>query len=285
MSDDQITDAGLRQFLLGNLEEVERQRIERLFISDAEWKQKILTAEEDLIEDYLEGSLSEPQRQQFLSQYAATPRHIRRLQITKLIKQHAKAEADVGRAPAQTTKPVGFFAKLWPLNLRIMIPAAAVLAIAFLAGIIFLVLFSSGRRSPEATQRASIERELAELNSPDRGGQVAARSVSLVLVPVSVRSAGSGSELTRNPDTQVVELRLVWMPKEEYSNYRAVLRHVGDSDQFTINNLKLLKDQTGRAVIARIPAHVLRRGLYQVNLAGVDQTASEPSQEYTFTVN
>jgi hypothetical protein len=282
MNDEQNTAAWLRQFLLGNLDEVERERIEKRFISDAEWKERILAAEEDLIEDYLEGSLSEPERRQFLSQYAATPRHLRRLQITKLIKQQAKAEA--GHEEIAQAQRSGFFAQLWPLNPRFMIPAVAVLVIAFLAGIFFLVQFSS-RRSQETAQRTAIEREIAELNSHDSSGQVAAHVASLVLAPVSVRSGSSGNELTRNPDTQVIELRLVWMPKEEYPSYRAVLQRVGASEQYTINDLKLLKDNSGRVVITKIPAHVLRRGLYQINLSGVGQPTSEPSQEYTFTIN
>ncbi len=284
MNDAHITDAGLRQFLLGNLEEVERQRIEKLFISDSDWKQRILTAEEDLIEDYLEGALSETQRHQFLAQYASTPQHLRRLQITRLIIEQAKSEINSQiPIPTEVDKGAGFFSKFWPLNVRIMIPAIAVLTIAIVAGIVFLVQFGN-KRSPEARQRAAIERELAELNSPESSSRVSAHIISLVLPPVSVRSANSNNEVTLSPDTQLIELRLIWLLKE-YSSYRAVVHRVGDSEHYTISNLKLLKDQSGRAVTVKIPTRILRRGLCQIELSGVDQGAVEPSQEYTFTIN
>ncbi len=286
MNEEHVTDAGLRQFLLGNLNEVERQRIEKLFISDSNWKQRILIAEEDLIEDYLEGSLSENEQQQFLAQYGYTPRHLRRLQITRLIKDYAIAEADPPLTTcAQVPNRSPFFSKLWPLNLRILIPAVAVVLVAVIAGLIFLVQWERGK-SNEAKRHAAIERELAELNSTDNSGQPSSHVLSLVLPPVSVRSASTSNEVKLNPDTNFIDLRLIWMQKEEYSSYRAVLHRVGDSEQYTISDLKLQSDKSGRAVIVRIDTQILRRGLYQIDISGIDNHAtSGPGEEYTFTVN
>jgi len=280
---EQLTDTKLRQFLLGDVDELEREQIEKRFISDPQSKQRILIAEEDLIEDYLEDSLSPIQKQQFLAQYGYTPQHRRRLQITRLIKDNA-----MSGATAVDTVPIrrsSFFSQLWSQNKRILIPALAVLMIALIAGVI-LVSQSSRRRSEEANQHASIERELAELNSTTTSPLPPSAVASVVLPPISVREAGANHEVTQNPGTRVIELRLLWTQKQEFSSYRITLNRVAESEQFTISGLHIQDDKFGRAVIVKIPTHLLRRGLYQVNLSGTGLGGpSSLSEEYTFTVN
>jgi len=280
---EQLTDTKLRQFLLGDVDDLEREQIEKRFISDPQSKQRILIAEEDLIEDYLEDSLSPIQKQQFLAQYGYTPQHRRRLQITRLIKDNAMSGASAVDIAA--VKRISFFSQLWSQNKRILIPALAVLMIALIAGVIF-VSQSRRRKSEEANQRTSIERELAELNSTTASPLSSSAAVSMVLPPISVREVGTNHEITQKPGTTVIELHLLWTQKQGFSSYRATLNRVAETEQFTISALHLQDDKSGRAVILKIPSHLLRRGLYQVNLSGAEPSGpSSLSEEYTFTVN
>ena len=277
-----LTDIELRQFLLGDIDEGKRERIEKLFISDSESKQRILIAEEDLIEDYLDGSLSPTQKEQFLAQYGYTPQHLRRLQITRLIKQHAMTAARAKVVDVPAPQRSSFVFRLWPPNMRIMIPALAVLMIAVIVGVIWLSRFNRGKFE-EVNQRASIERELAEINSTTNPPAPPSQVFSLVLPPVSVRGVGPNNEVTRNPATSVIELHLLWPQKQEFSNYRITLNRVADTEQLTINGLHVQDEKSGRAVIVKIPTHLLRRGSYQVSLSGVgDDGTIGPSEEYTF---
>src|ERR1041385_524988 len=252
-----LTDTKLRQFLLGDVAERERAQIEKRFISDPQSKQRILIAEEDLIEDYLEDSLSPIQKQRFLAQYGYTPQHRRRLQITKLIKENAMA--GVAAVDEAVTKRSFFFRKLWPQDMRILIPALAVLTIALIAGVIW-VSQSSRRRAEEANQRTSIERELAELNSTPTSPLPPSEVVSVVLPPVSVRGAGSNHEVTQNPGTRMIELHLLWTQEQVFSNYRITFNRVADTERLTINKLHVQVDKFGRAVVVKIPTHLLRHG-------------------------
>ena len=58
MKEESITDALLREFLLGKINDEERERIEDLFLTDSQTKERVLALEQDLIEDYLENSLT-----------------------------------------------------------------------------------------------------------------------------------------------------------------------------------------------------------------------------------
>src|SRR6185295_628864 len=104
----EIDDAFLREFLLGKVNDEERGRIEDSFLIDPQAKERVLGVEQDLIEDYLEGTLTTADRERFVSRYAQTAEQRRRLRITKSIKDWARAEA-ASSAPAKASGWSGFF--------------------------------------------------------------------------------------------------------------------------------------------------------------------------------
>ena len=66
MTEETLTDALLREFLLGKVNDEERERIESLFLTDSQTRERVLVLEQDLIEDYLEDSLTEEDKERFL---------------------------------------------------------------------------------------------------------------------------------------------------------------------------------------------------------------------------
>src|SRR5918996_3861202 len=96
MKEESVTDALVREFLLGKLADEEHERIEDLFLTDSHAREKVLAIEQELIDDYLEDSLSEEDKERFLSRYTQTDEQRRKLRITKSIKEWAVAES---RAP------------------------------------------------------------------------------------------------------------------------------------------------------------------------------------------
>jgi hypothetical protein len=279
-----VTEALARQFLLGNVDDEERQRIESLFISDPESKTIILIAEDDLIEDYLEDRLNQSDRHKFLAQYADTPQQRRKLRIFRSIKEYAIAEARRTQTARAVPKWRIFLSALNPRNARLFIPLAVTVTIAVVVAFGWLLELNS-RRTRENNQRLAIERELADLNGQSSFGELAPQLLSIVLPPVSLRGVGPQTELTPRADTRVIELRLLWTQKEQYPSYRAVLQRVGSTEQFVIPSLHLENQLGNRAVRVRVPAHLLSRGLYRVSLSGIaDDGAPEPAEEYTFSV-
>jgi hypothetical protein len=263
MNDESIDDAFLREFLLGKVNDEERGRIEDLFLIDPQAKERVLGVEQDLIEDYLEGTLTTADRERFVSRYAQTPEQRRRLRITKSIKDWAIAEA-ASSAPAKKSR--------WSfLGFR---PAFAIpIAATAIIVIVVAAVWYSGRAGHSA-----IEQELAQLNLPSR---LREGPVSLELAPVTVRGADSQAQLNRQlSENEVVELRLLWIQKERYPSYQATIRRVGDNQSYTIPNLQPESD--GKAIRLKLPAHLLGKGTYQINLSASDASAS--AEEYTFTI-
>lgn len=278
MKEEFVTDAEIRQFLLGSVDDSERQRIEGLFMSDAEFNQRVLLAEEDLIEDYLEHSLAPMDSGKFLAQYGHAPEPQRRLRISRSIREYAATEARPGLTYPATPKRFRFLSYLKPRNPRLFIPLAAAVAIASIIGVIWL-----GRSN---NRRLTIERELAELNAGQDLGTNPSEVVSVVLAPVSTRGVGTESRVTPRADIRVVELHLLWTQKERYPNYFALVRRVGTNEEFRVSSLHIETSPSSRnSIRVRLPSHLLRDGLYQVTLTGTgpDGAASQ-GEEYTFVV-
>ena len=280
MSEQPVTDVLMRQFLLGRVDDEERQRIESLFITDPRSREKVLAAEQDLIEDYLEDSLTKADKESFLRQYAETSRQQRKIRIARSIKEYALAQGKVTQTDASTNSEWG----LWLAELRLkpilLIPIAAILMITVVVAAVWL----NNRREERNAQHLAIERELADLNAPSSLAEPPSQTLSFALSPVTPRSAGPQAEFTSRADIRLVELRLLWIQKERYAIYRAVLRRVGSAEQFTIKDLRP-EDDSGKAIRLRLPARLLTRGLYQISVSGIRADgAVDLAEEYSFRV-
>lgn len=280
-----VTEAEIRQFLLGAGDDSERERIERLFISDGESHQKIEIAEDELIEDYLENSLKPADRDRFLRQYASTRIGRRKLRIAKSIREYAVSQAKLNETAGMTAKPHRFLAGWRPRNLRLIIPVAAVLTLACVAGVFWLAKFNH-QRLEESNRRLAIERELAELNRPSNLNVKSSQLTSLVLVPGSSRGVESQIEVKPGGNIRVVELNLLWIRNEQYPSYQAVIRRSGSDEEFRVSGLhaeNILK--SGNAIRVRLPTHLLREGAYRVILTGLGSDgAAGADEEYSFVV-
>lgn len=88
MNQQPVPDSLLRHFLLGTISDPEREYIECLFLTDSPTRERVLAAEEELMEAYLEGSLTVEERERFLWQYR-DPTQQRRLRILSALKTYA----------------------------------------------------------------------------------------------------------------------------------------------------------------------------------------------------
>jgi hypothetical protein len=274
----EVTDALLREFLLGKLADEDRERIEGLFLTDSPSRERVLALEQDLIDDYLEDSLSQGDKERFLARYAQTDEQRRNLRITGAIKDWAVREA---RVPHPAAPAVSVWSRFWTwlrLKPRFVVPIAVMIVIAIVLAIVWL------NSRMEQRNHLAIEQELVQLNSPTSLREVPPDTISFDLRPVSVRSVGAQAELKIPAGIRSIELQLPWIQNERYSMYQAVVRRVSDRESFTISNLQA--ESNGRyAIRLRLPAQMLTRGDYQINLIGVaaDGSASS-SEEYSFVV-
>jgi hypothetical protein len=268
----------LRQFLLGKVDDEERQRIESLFVTDRLARDSVLAAEQELIDDYLEDMLSPADRESFLLRYGNTPEQQRKLRIAKSIQELASRTPDSIEAGISTV----WTRVLERVRLRpvFVIPVAVTFIMAIMITAVWYL-----KLQPENKQHLVVEQELARLNSPASLSQTPPGTSVLVLRPISVRSAETRPEFVPGADTRFVELRLIWIRKERCSTYQAVIRRSGDEESCYVRQLEP-QTESGELLHLRLPADMLMRGLYQVELSGVGSDgAIGPSEEYTFTVS
>jgi hypothetical protein len=279
MKDETLTDALLREFLLGKVDDEERQRIESLFLTDSQTRERVLVLEQDLIEDYLEDSLTEEEKERFVLRYAQTEEQRRTLRITNSIKNWAMTQARSSQ-PAAATVPVrsGLWARLRQ-NPVFAIPIVVMIVIAIVLAIVWL----NSRR--EQRKHVAIEQELAELNSPASLHEVLPQTISLDLRAVSVRGVESQPQVKIDSEIRFIELHLPWLQQERYSMYQAELRRVGDDESFTISNIAA-GSADGYTIRIRVAAYMLSRGQYQIHLSGIASDKSlSPPEEYSFLVS
>ena len=275
MKEETITDALLREFLLGNVADEEQERIENLFLTDPHTRERVLAIEQELIDDYLEDSLSGGDKERFITLYAQTDEQRRKLRITKSITDWAVAEANAPRAIAAR-------ASIWSrLSARLrpvfVVPIAVTLVIVVAIFLVYSLI--------EQRRHSAIQQELAQLNSPASLREVPQQMSSLELRSVSVRGFERQTEFKPSSDIRIVELRLPWLPKQSYSTYEVEIHRVDDDEVFTIPNLQT--ENEGQNVIRmRLPANILHRGHYLISVRGIanDGTKGQP-EEYSFAVS
>jgi hypothetical protein len=272
-----VTDALMRQYLLGNVGDEERQRIESLFLTDSTMRERLLATEQDLIEDYLEDSLTTADKERFRLHFAQAPNQQRKLRITKSIKDWAVTEASSTQPiPAKVTDGSGIRVLRWKKSVFV-VPVAVAIIVAIVVAAVWL---------NNRNKRLAIEQELAQLNTPASLREVPSQMVSRDLAPGTVRSSQQEIEIKKGDDIRIVELRLPWVQTERYSRYQAEVRPINGDESFTLRDLQAEDNGRSDAVRIRIPAHLLHRGHYQILLSGIaPDGAAGPAEEYTFAVD
>jgi len=275
MKEEILTDAVLREFLLGKVNDEDGARIESLFLTDPEAREKVLVIEQELIEDYLEDSLNAEDCEKFLLRYGQTPAQLQQLRISKAIKEWAVRENASLAVPGGTSIFQRLRAGLWMRPVFVVPIAVAVIIVTVFVGDWLNVRM----------KHAAIQQELAQLNTLASLREVPPQLVSMELRPIAVRSLERVSEFKKSADVQTVELRLPWIQKEHYPTYQAEIRRVSGDESFIIPNLPAKTDSL-TTIRLRLPTRILSRGQYQIRLSGIDSGgALGLTEEYAFMVD
>jgi hypothetical protein len=283
MNERPVTEAIARKFLLGQLDDLEREQIESLFFIDPEVKRTVLLAEADLVEDYLEGALTQSDAAQFLLHYGY-PYQRRKLGIVRSLKEHALLES-LPAKPSGIQRLRNLVSALGRPNRPFLVPVTVTVGIILLVATVWLAVRLSDRSIQGSDATVLVRQELTRLNSRSSLAETPTEMFSTALAPVSLRSV-QPSVVKLQPTYRVIELKLLWPPKEEYVRYQAVLRRVGGSaDSFTVPDLQVEKNISGSSINLRLPAQYIAPGLYQISVSGIAPDGRAAlTEEYTFTL-
>ena len=268
--------AKLKQFLLGNLPQSEADELGVQIISDAGYDEKLTFAEADLIEDFLEDSLTAEEKRLFQENFIHCPDRLELLEETSLLKKYA--QKTLKSDSIEQKKTVGFFEALTEflkLNLR---PIAAGLLILIIAGIAWRVFVydANGNYSP-------VENEYAALNAKDLNNAPEIANLSTKsLIAGTLRDTNSTTKLTNANLTESVLFRLA-LPSQTAKEtvYNVELGKDGQTI-FRQPNVHVYQNQNGQEVKILFPKTVLPKGSYQIKLN--DPNKKDSIINYSFIV-
>jgi len=118
-------DPALRRYLLGQLGEEDMERVDRQILAEAEAMAALESAEDELIEDYLDGSLDGAERAAFEEHFLASPSHRQSLELARLIRDRLQGPtARVAAPPRRMVGPwLGALAALLLIAVWFLLPA------------------------------------------------------------------------------------------------------------------------------------------------------------------
>jgi len=271
----------IRRYLLGDLGEGEQESVEERFITDRDFKELALIVEDELVQDYLSGQLSAPEKAAFVRHFLSTPQQHRKVHLAGALRRYMAAAG----APALATEPSievrspGFRSETsrrppWRTP-SVLVPASLALLLAIVLGLGWL----AGTRQ-RGEELADSRQEIERLNQ-----QPAFDDPSwAVLSPLNVRGDRKTNVLEPRANGIVVQLWLMLI-EDEYPSYRAFIQKDGDAEQLLVNTLRAETTSRGRAIPLRVPAELLRPGTYILKLKGIGEDGQiEEVGEYNFRV-
>ena len=315
MLDKVEADARLTRYLLGAVSPAERENIEAEYLVDEDVFEQMLIAEDELVDAYARGELSDQERGQFEKNFLTSERGRDRVHFSQAL---AGAVSDARPITERVEPSPSFFEALWAILTPRVRVAGVAFAVLLVAAFSWLLLERMSMRaelqglraeqvrlteqSKELQRVADVERarnaelaaQLAErvpepVTTEPPKGVVQRPSEDIIafnISPGSVRGGG-GTKLTVPRSTKFIRLTLSFQRPSSHQEYRAAIetpdgKNVWRKDSFGIRPNVTALD---RVSLPAIPATALRPGDYVLFLSGKQADGNfEPVANYSFTI-
>ena len=268
----------LRRCLLGQMVEADLSQVEERLMSESDLYEELLICEDELIDQYVRGAMSEADSASFQSYFLQSPEHRQKLRFAQALSKYVdraggestgefKTEAAPAAPPmadsahahpvSPSARPRRFWS--WPTQTPALNYALAAVVVIAIGVIAWVALRSSHPIGPGNVFEAT-------------------------LVPGGVvREGGEIQTISLAAGTDTVRLRLI-LPAEEYSNYKVVL--VDSNRSLTVTRDQLTPTDTSgkKSLFIDIPGTTLRPDTYQLTLSARSTGAYEEIASYNFRI-
>ncbi|MBZ5621735.1 MAG: hypothetical protein LAQ69_23855 [Acidobacteriia bacterium] len=286
-----------RRYLLGAMPADERAAWEDRYFADDDVFEELVDAENDLIDAYVRGRLSNDERQPFEDCYCNSPEGLARVKFAEALR-----ETRAGRRA-----PVGAWTKPSWATMLAFLPAprsfawAAGITVMIAAGCAWLMVENhrlrnelqiakvtqmaarQGEQGPQG--RAADTRHALEPNTEGHGAGVAklrgpeSAIAILTLTPGVIRSGGEPQQ------TLVLSLNKSWVRLQlsvavEYGKYQADLQTVEGQEIVHIGASDIQTNRDRGLVVLLVPANVIGPGDYVVRLSGIGNNRKPEDVEF-----
>lgn len=267
MSTEFPNETDLRQYLLGTLPEAEWDAIERKLLNDVAFGNTVDVAEDEIIEDYLEGRLAAAERRAVENHFLCPPERQRKLWFARLLRSHLQAQKKTAVEPPL----IPWFRKpalVWSTSLATAVLSLGVLGLGVYTANLHRILEAEHAESQmtqatleqERKHIARLEGQLALVQEQKSGEQGPSANQSAVMYLMEVnRSDSTLPELNNNLEIHIALTHGI------LSSYRAALQKSSSGNPiWTKTDLKPTKGQ----LVLRIPRSLLSPGEYSINIRG-----------------
>lgn len=257
-----------RKYLLHELAEAEQEEVEERLMTDREFNRRLAMAQDDLIDDFVIGALSEHEAESFRKHFVTTPARLQKLKFAVALDAYVTGEAE-------TEVGAGVFEKVLTfLRARPLKAAASLAGAVFILGAALFILFRPG--GFQFGRGYDPRQELAQVNGGREADAVplselrpgSASTPVLRLSQNLVRGDAAPSTVEVTKDVTLVRL-LLEVTSGSYERFRAVLQTADGNEIAPVENLRAGSEDGAQFVVVNVPPGVLRRGDFRLRLFGI----------------
>ena len=312
-------DARLTRYLLGAVSETERENIEAEYLVDEGVFEQLLIAEDELVDAYARGELSDQERTQFEKNFLTSARGRERVHFSQAL-AGAVSDARLVTARVEPSPSPSFFTALWAS----LTPKVRVAGLAF--AVLLVVAFSwllvermrmrtqlqelraerdrlteqskelqriaDAERARSAELAAQVQRQepqpapepVSPEQTPKRPGE---DIIAFNISPGSVRGSG-GTRLAVPQSAKSIRLTLNFERPSSHQEYRAAIQTVDGNTVWRNDSFGTRSNATAldRVSLPAVPASALPPGDYILLLSGKQASGSfEPVANYSFRIS
>lgn len=192
----------IRRYLLGEMSEQERERIEQRLLSDDDFYQQLLINEDDLVDEFVADALPEQERVKFSQRFLQVPQLRQDVKFAMALRKHVLEAAP--QAPVAVTPRVSLLDWLRKLFMQ------PVLGISLTVALLALVLLAVWL----AAQNSRLRKQVEQLQATQTPTPISRQDLEEQLAAERLRSEKLSDEL-REQERRMEEARKIQETKEE----------------------------------------------------------------------
>jgi hypothetical protein len=293
-----MSDLGtIRHYLLGTASPEQRVDLENRYLSDPSLFEELTEVENDLIDSYARGKLSDPDRQLFEQQYLTSPQRRARVQFASAL--HEISREHESAAPPQELSLWRRLTFAFSLQSRKLRWGMAMAAVALILVMGWLTM--PQKRNLRATLRPakgsgtfpSAAAPVSNGQAPSGGNTVATEvakaerpeleEFTVQLTPGVARGLGAETTTFSVPKTPWIQFRLV-LENDDYRSYSAIVETAEGNEVRRVDGLKSQLLHGNKIVDVSVPSKILKPGDYVIRLSETPtiQSNQEDIAVYSF---
>lgn len=274
-----ISNFKLKQYFLGDVSPEESEQIGGRIISDDEFVEDLVAAEDSLIEDYLEDELSDKEIELFHQNFLISEERKEQIETIRNLKRYAqKARARESLEKQDSRLNPTFLQTLFErFSLSPAGALVSVLIIGLLIGVVWVTLVNG------PNDLSPVESEYAQLNKANFSDLTPYENFSnLVLFDGLSRGGERSKSLVKRNLTERVLFKLALPGKSDVNGVYRVELLKSQKVVFKQVGIQTYTNPSGEELRFLLPSASLDEGTYQIRVTGNNEKESQTL--YSFTI-